>query len=170
MVGDGNRAPTRRGTHAGDTDPFGFDDTPNHLSDALRALVPQWLSQRSIEVSVSTDREEYTVGDSVDILIDISNRLPFPITVATAHQRIWGWTVDGELEASDERRHEPERPADFDMKGFETKRLEVTWDGQFKREGSPTRWVEPDPGVYEIGAFVTTTHEPSRDSTTITLR
>lgn len=154
-----------------DPDSYGFDERDtSRVSRLLRSLVPQWIARRALSVTVSTDRSTYEVGEPVEITVAVTNRFPLPVSVVTSGLRIWGWTVDGELEASDERRYESDRPNSLDFRGFQTKRFECTWDGRFKRTGSPTRWIEADPGEHEIGAFVETSRGKVQDSTTITLR
>ncbi|MCU4972261.1 hypothetical protein OB955_05870 [Halobacteria archaeon AArc-m2/3/4] len=158
-----------------DSDPLELDDARRgYTTRVLRTLVPQWLARRGLSVSVSTERSAYEIhtGDDLEIefTIEVTNRLPLPVTIVTSGRRTWGWTVDGELEASDERLYTADRPNSLEFRALETKRFERTWDGRFKRTGSPTRWVEADPGEYEIGAFVATPDEPRRDSTTVVLR
>jgi hypothetical protein len=97
------------------------------------------------------------------------NRLPVPVELATEGPRIWGWTVDGLLEASDERYYASDRPNSISLRAGEALTLERTWDGRFKRTGSPTRWVEAEPGEHELGAFVATTRERASATTTIEL-
>ena len=150
---------------------FDIDETKHrYTSRALRALVPQSLAHRALSVDVSTDRTVYDIGDVIEITIEIGNRLPIPVTIVTTSQRLWGWAIDGHLEASDERLYNPNRRNSFELDGFETKRFTVRWDGRVKRTGSPTRWVPADPGEHEIRAFVPTSDEPRSDSTTVTLR
>lgn len=153
------------------SDPAGVDDSGRDtVGRVMSALVPQPLARWALSVSVTTDRERYTVGDDVAITVELRNRLPVPITVATAGGRLWGWTVDGEIEASDEPRRRSAHHSSIELRGFERRRFERTWDGRFKRTGSPTRWIEADPGEYEIGAYVATRGEPVRDATTVRLR
>lgn len=163
--------PGSRSRESDDAGRHGMDETGRStIGRGLRALVPQRLARRALSVSVSTDRDEYAVGEEVEITVEIGNRLPLPITVATAGGRIWGWTVDGELEASDERRRASEHRDSIDLRARETRRFDRTWDGRFKRTGSPTRWVEADPGEYEIAAYVATPHGRVRDETRVRLR
>ncbi|THE65693.1 hypothetical protein D8Y22_05840 [Salinadaptatus halalkaliphilus] len=141
------------------------------VATLLSALVPLTVARRAIAVSVETARDRYDRGESVDIAVEFRNRLPIGVDVPTPRQRRWGWRVDGELEASDERRYVPERPATFSFDGGERKRTTVTWSGRFERTGDPHEFVVPDPGEYEISAFVATGpagYQPS-DSTTIRL-
>lgn len=163
-----------RSRHGGDGEPdadaFGFDDPAfGFVSRLVGPLVPQWLARRGISIDVETDREEYRIGEPVELTITVRNRLPVPIELATEGQRIWGWTVDGLLEASDERYYASNTPNSIALRAGEALTLERTWDGRFKRTGSPTRWVEAEPGEHELGAFVATAHGHVRASTTIEL-
>lgn len=156
-------------------DPAGFDEITNYVDLALGKFVPNWLARRAVDVSVSTDRERYERGEPVDIVIEFHNRLPLPVRVPTPGPRLWGWTVDGVLEATDERRHVARTPAVFEFRGGERKRIVRRWNGHFRRaEGADGLDVsEPmDPGEHEITAFLATGAPGSRPeaSTTITVR
>ncbi len=140
----------------------------NVFSRGLSPLVPARLATAGLSVSVETDREAYAVGDTVGITIEIRNRLPLPVEVPIDGRRIWGWTVDGLLSASDEPLYRSNRPTSIELRANETISIERSWDGRFKRSGTPTRWHPARPGEYEIGAFVATTPR-TRDSTTVRL-
>lgn len=164
--------PVVRGERMGNSevDRTGFDDTVNHLTAALGRLVPQWLARRAIAARVETDRERYAPGEPVGIAIEFRNRLPVPVTIRTPRQRLWGWSVDGHLEASDERRYLSESPATLTFRGRERKRISRRWDGSVKRTGSPDRWVTASPGVHEIAAFIAVDGMPRpEDRTTISI-
>lgn len=151
-------------------DCYGFDDTKSPVADVLGKFVPQVLVRRCLSVTVRTDRETYAPGEPVELTVEIANRLPLPVSVATPTRRLWGWTVDGELEASDERIYLPESPSSLAFRGGERKVLTQTWNGLFKRAGdgdARTRWVEPDPGVHEIGAYLALAGNSPTDTTTI---
>lgn len=147
---------------------LGFDENRNYLSAALGKLVPEWVARRAIAVSVSTDRPQYRQGDTVEITIEFKNRLPVPVNVETPRRRLWGWSVDGWVEATDETVYTPENPGVFSFRPRERKRIHREWGGRFKRtDGDTTRWVTPRPEEYEIAAFVAVEgHRPS-DTTTI---
>ncbi|MCH7661863.1 MAG: hypothetical protein IH933_15230 [Euryarchaeota archaeon] len=160
---------SRRRTDDAD-DAFGFDDPAfGFVSRLVGPLVPQWLARRGLSVAVETDRNEYAVGQPVEILIEIRNRLPVPVELATDGGRIWGWTVDGLLEASDERYYRSDRRNSIALRAGETRTIERTWSGRFKRTGSPTRWIEATPGTYEIGVFVPARKKRISDTTTISV-
>lgn len=151
-------------------DPQGFDESRNVLTDLLGKFVPQWLVRRSIGVHVSTDRERYAVGDSVEMTVELVNRLPLPVTLATPSPRLWGWSVDGELEASDETVYLGDASGTLSFRSRERKVLTQTWDGRFKRVGDPTQWVEPKPGDHEIRAFLALEREDRQPADSVTIR
>lgn len=148
-------------------DPHGFDESRNVITDVLGKFVPQWLARRSVEVSVETDRGTYRVGDPVELTVTIENTLPLPVTVATPSPRLWGWSVDGDLEASDERVYVGDRPGTLSFRAGERKVITQTWDGRFKRVGERTRWVEPEPGDHEVRAFLAVEGRQPADSVTV---
>ncbi len=150
-------------------DQLGFDQNVDYLGRALRAVVPQWVARRAIAISVTTDAPRYEVGDEIRITVAFENRLPFPMVVETPRQRLWGWDVDGKLEASDESYFVRDRPNAFYFRARETKRVRVTWDGRFERRDESTR-TPAEPGEYTLGAYLATEDERPRDETTITLR
>jgi uncharacterized protein (DUF58 family) len=135
-------------------DRTGLDDSRNYLTEALGALVPRWLARRALSVTVETDRERYAVGDPVELTVTIRNRFPVPVVVRTPRRRLWGWSVDGEVDASDERLFRSDAGGELVFRGGERKVMTRRWNGRFKRTGDRTRWVEPTPGVHEVTAFV----------------
>jgi hypothetical protein len=152
----------------------GLDDSRYTTATFLAALVPTSVARRLLRVSVETDRDVYDRDDPVEITATFKNPLPVPVGIPTPEQRRWGWTVDGELEASDERRYTRERPSSFDFAGGERKRTSFTWNGRFERtrDGEYRESVVPEPGEYEIRVFVATRKRAGRpsDATTITIR
>ncbi|WP_137284950.1 hypothetical protein [Halorussus salinisoli] len=152
------------GARTEDDDRFGFSES--RLTGALRKLVPQSLARRSVAVRVRTDKHRYRPGESVDIDIEFRNRFPVPVVVATPSRRLWGWTVDGRLEASDEPRYVPDSPGAFRFRARERKRVRRTWDGRVERVDDRVRETL-SPGTYEIRAFVATTERRPCDVTTI---
>jgi len=141
----------------------------NILTRGLGGLIPRSVAKRAVSISVKTDCKQYESGEPVKITIQIRNRIPFPIEVVTSGRRIWGWRVDGLLEASDEKLHEASEPRSFSMQARESRTLQREWDGRFKRDGTPTRWEPADRGEHEITAFLAT-DPPKSDSTVIELR
>lgn len=163
-------------TRSAADEPTGGDSDRSRYTTAtfLAALVPAAVRRRAIGVSVETDRTVYERGDPVGITVTFRNRLPVPVEVPTPRQRRWGWTVDGELEATDERRYVRDRPSSFAFRGGERKRVSVTWNGRFERTaGRPAdhhESVVPDPGDHEIRAFVATHADRYRPSDSTTIR
>lgn len=154
---------------AGDReDRHGLDETRNYLAAALGTFVPQRLARRAVSVSVETDKRRYAPGEAVTIVATFANRLPLPITVRTPRQRRWGWSVDGELEASDEIRYTRPNPSSFAFRPRERKRVEWEWNGRFERTDE-RRWVPAEPREYEIRAFVALGGD-DRPSATTTVR
>jgi len=149
-------------------DRYGLDEetNPNQLASVLGTFVPQWLVRRGLAVSVRTDRERYERGDAVEITVEIRNRLPLPVTLATPQRRLWGWAVDGYLEASDETRHVDGQAGALAFRGRERKRFVREWDGRIKHEGERTEWKRAT-GDLEITAFVALGADRPTDSTTI---
>ena len=154
---------------AEEPDRTGMAESRNYLGSFLGRFVPQWLARRAVGVRVSTDRDRYAPGEPVEITVEFRNRLPVPIQVETAKLRLWGWSVDGELEASDERRYESETRGSFTFRSRERKRVRTRWGGSFKRSGDPTRWVPPEPGEHEIAAFLNVA-APDRPEDRTTIR
>ena len=152
MVGPGRHTNEQRETATGEP------SSSRRLSVAtlLSSLVPTSLARRAIAVSVGTDREVYDRGEPVEITVEFKNRLPVAVDVPTPRRRRWGWSVDGELEATDERRYVRSKPSTFTFRGGERKRVSVTWSGRFERTDGRHEFVLPEPGTHEIRAFVAT--------------
>ena len=150
-------------------DRTGLDESRNVLGSVVGRFVPQWLARRAVVVRVTTDRDRYASGEPVTLTVEFHNRLPVPIDVETPRRRLWGWTVDGELEASDERRHAGDAGGTLSFRPRERKRIRRRWDGRFKRSGEPTRWEPAAPGEYEIAAFVAV-DAPNRPADRTTIR
>lgn len=151
----------------GDSDRLGFAESTNYIAKALGSLVPATAARRAISVEVSTDKDRYDPGEPITIDIVFDNKLPMPVTVTTAGRRLWGWTVDGFLAASDEPRYRGGPPGELTFRPGERKHISRTWDGQFKLTTGRTRWEPADPGEYEITAFVATRDEQPCDTTTV---
>lgn len=163
----------RRDSGAGESDPYDVepDDSRYTIGSILSAFVPTALARRAVAVSVDTDRDVYARDDPVEITVEFKNRLPVPVSVPTQGQRRWGWTIDGELEASDERRYTRDRPATFRFRAGERKQVRFTWHGRLERTvGDRHESIVPEPGEYELRAFVACEgrSRPS-DSTTVRL-
>lgn len=147
-------------------DRLGFDQTRNYTTEILGKLLPRTVARRAIRVSIQTDAESYGQGEPVDITLEFKNRLPIPITLATPSRRLWGWTVDEYLEASDEPRYVDDSPGKFSFRGGERKTVEITWDGRIKHAGEPDTWKLPEPGEHTLTGFIATEERP-QDSVAI---
>lgn len=156
----------RRDTEA---DRTGFDETKNYFSDALAKVVPERFARRAVGVAVATDKETYRRGEPVEITVEFDNRLPVPVEVPTPGQRRWGWTVDGLLEASEEKRYVRDRPLTFPFRAGETKTVTTTWNGRIRRTNGAglDRSELPERGTYTIEAFLAVDGERPTDSTRI---
>lgn len=153
-------------------DELGFDETRGRVSQFFGKFVPRPVACRAVSVSVRTDREVYDRGDPVEVTVDFKNRLPVSVDIPTPKSRLWGWCVDGELEASDQRSYTRSTPSSFQFQAGERKQVSFVWSGRFERTNDDHQWVLPDPGEHELEVFVATYedgHRPS-DSTTITIR
>lgn len=149
-----------------------LDRSEGFLTRGLGGFVPEPVAKRAIAVSIETDRDTYARDQPVSITVTFRNRLPLPVTVPTPTSRRWGWTVDGQLEGSDQRRYTPDAPSAFSFGPGERKRASVEWNGRFERTRGDHEWVLPEPGTYELTAFVATDpggYRP-RDATTIEIR
>ncbi|MFY4816002.1 hypothetical protein [Halorubrum sp. Atlit-26R] len=160
--------------HDGRTDRTGFDETKNYLSEALGRVVPRSVARRAIEVTVSTDAAEYAPDEPVAITVAIRNRLPVPVEVPTTTRRLWGWAVDGVLEATDERRYVSAEESSLSLRAGETKRATVTWNGRFRRSDGDglDRSVRAERGDHTISVFVPVPDADERheDATQIRIR
>lgn len=151
-------------------DRTGFDGTTNYLTVALAKLVPRWVARRAVSVRVWTDRDEYEAGEPIEITVEFRNRLLVPVEVPTPRRRRWGWTVDGLLEATDERRYVRGDPATFAFRAGERKRITTTWNGRIRRaaEDGMDRSEPAGRGDHTITAFLATrTDDPPTDETTV---
>jgi len=131
-------------------------DSDGFVSRLCRALVPATVARLALSVSVAVEGERYERGEPVEFTVVVRNRLPVPVRLEIDGKLLWGWRVDGLLEASDEPRYVPEDSRALELDALEARRFEQHWDGRFKRAGDPDRWIDPDPGEHEIEAFVAT--------------
>ncbi|SDG03476.1 hypothetical protein SAMN04488067_11335 [Halorubrum xinjiangense] len=160
--------------HDRQPDRTGFDETKNYLSDALGRVVPRAIARRAIDVTVSTDAAEYAADEPVAITVSIRNRLPVPIEVPTTTRRLWGWAVDGVVEATDERRYVRAEESALSLRAGETKRATATWNGRFRRTGDDglDRSVRAERGEHTVSVFVPVpgADERHEDATQIRVR
>ncbi|SNR35711.1 hypothetical protein [Halorubrum vacuolatum] len=160
--------PSRGGRNA---DALGEDYETSVFSRGFEKLVPAPLARFAATIDVTTDRESYAPGDPVTLRVAINNRLPVPIDVPIAEPRIWGWSIDGLLEATDERTYEPERRQSLSLRAGETRTVEHVWNGYIKRTADGRRTIhEPlARGKHEIRVFLGTNPRKT-GSTTVTVR
>lgn len=151
-----------------DHDPFGMEEFGS-VRERIGRLVPQAVARRALSVDVGADGSTYAPGDPIELRIEISNQLPVPVSLAIEGKRLWGWSVDGNLAASDEPLYAAATRRRLDLRACERRQLRREWDGRIRRRGSPTRWEPVDPGVHEIVAFVPAVGGAVTGSTTVTL-
>lgn len=147
-----------------EADQFGFDESRNVVADSIGKFVPQWVARRALSLRLETDRTHYRQGEPVTFRVTIHNRLPLPVTIATETRRLWGWAVDGNLEASDEARYQSDTPGTFTFRANERKVVERTWNGRLKHVGERTTWEVPSRGTHELEAFVGIDTPGARDA------
>lgn len=152
-------------------DGLGEEYETSVFSRGFEKLVPAPLARLAATIDVTTDRETYAPGDSVTLNVTIDNRLPVPIDVPIAESRIWGWRVDGLIEATDERTYEPPGSRSLSLRAGETRAIRHVWNGHVKRTTNGRRTVhEPlTRGDHEIEVFLGTSPRKIA-STTITVR
>lgn len=153
-------------------DRYGFDENKNVLTDLVGKLLPGWVARRAVAIDLDVPRTEYERGESVEFTVHIRNRLPVPVVVPTRELRLWGWELDGELEASDEVTYSSGSPGSLALGGGEVKHIPQTWNGRLKRTGAgangQTEWVLPERGTHQLSVFVATNPE-KRDSVELEL-
>lgn len=163
--------PSRR---TGDDDRFGFDENRDYIAEFLSVVVPDRLAHRAVTIEVSTDRREYALDSPIEFTVTIRNRLPVPVTLPTPTLRLWGWTIDGELEASDEPTYVSDSESWHAFDARETRQIQQTWHGRLQRTGAGpngrAEWVLPDPGVHELSVFLATEEPRATDTVELELR
>lgn len=165
--------PSRHDIDEGRPDRFGLADTTS-IASALGRFVPQRLARWAVRIHLEPDRTTYERGQDVRFTVTLRNRLSLPITVATPKLRLWGWEIDGELEASDELTYQSDTPGSLHLPSSGKKQVEQVWNGRLKRagEGPDGRdvWELPEAGVHELSVFVATEPVCARDTVEIELR
>lgn len=139
-----------------DGDPFGFDETTNYFAAPLRWLVPQRLAVWGLHVGIELADEPHVAGESVAFTVVFENRLPVPVELETESSRIWRWSIDGEPFASDERPYIQGSHNSLSFRARERKVVEQTWNGRFRRDGDPVRWIAATPGTYTLEVVLET--------------
>ena len=157
-----------------DEDRFGFDENRDYLAEFMAVVVPDWLVHRAVTIEVTPERREYELDTPVRFTVTIRNRLPVPVTLPTPKLRLWGWAIDGEVEATDERVYSSDTPGRHALDAKETIRVEQTWNGRFERSGAGpngrSEWVLPEPGTHELSVFIATEEPQATDAVELELR
>lgn len=154
--GDVRRNGPSREERDRDEDQLGFNETSNYLSATMRPLVPQRLAVRGLVVTVNVHEGPHTSGEPIPFDVVFENRLPVPMELESPSSRLWYWSVDGEPFASDETPYIRDEPNSLAFRARETKVVTQTWNGRFRREGDPVRWIPANPGTYTIEAVFET--------------
>jgi len=145
----------------------GFEKSQTRVGETLGSFIPQRVARRAISATVTTDKRTYSVDEPVRITVEFRNRLPVPVPVETETPRVWGWTVDGRLSASDEKPHLSKTSNRLDFRASERKKFTREWSGRFKRTNGRTRWEPASPGTYTIRSFLGERGSSIVDETTI---
>ena len=146
--------------HRDDSDGF----SPNERSDTKlqamrwvnatavsRRILPYWLRDRAISMSVSTPKTEFALGERIPFRVTMANSMPFPITFRTRSPIPWVWHVDGMDDAARVSvRDPPEKRGEFRFDRGERKRFTKQWSQMIRV--SKSEWEPVEPGEYTIGA------------------
>ncbi|QLG50719.1 hypothetical protein [Natrinema halophilum] len=162
-----------------DDDPFTPDRRSNdeksgravNWAALSHALTPTAVRRRAIDVTVSTDKRRYDLGEPVELVVSFRNRFPFPIRLRTESPNRWTWAVDGHREASQVPRAVPDRPAAFSFDRGECKRFRRTWPQRIRI--TDDEWKPVAAGTYTIEASITREDAAKRglgDATEIEIR
>lgn len=155
-------------------DPFGFDDNRNLLAEAVGKLVPGWVARRAVTIGVEPETTVATIGDELRFTVTIRNRLPVPVTIRTPSPRLWGWAIDDEVEATNERSYPGDTGGELSLDAREVRRIDHVWSGRFERVGAgpndQSAWVVPDPGRHELSVFIASLEPRATDHVTIEFR
>lgn len=134
-----------------------------------RMLVPGWLRDRAVSVTVETPRETFPAGASVPFRVTMKNALPVPIAIPTRSPLLWTWTVDGLPEASHVAVHDPpDERRYFRFDRGERKQFGRRWSGSFRV--SDSEWEPADPGEYTLAVALDVDDAAARgltDETTV---
>lgn len=143
-------------------DRHGFD-----RDGIARRFIPATIGRRAVTVSVSAATRRVRAGQPVAFTVELANRLPVSVAVPTPTRRLWSWGIDG-LRAATEETAEPSGTGTLRLLGRERRQISREWNGLFGRtDGGRTRWVEPEPGEYELAAWIATDPPCARDAVRI---
>ncbi|MFW6449073.1 MAG: hypothetical protein ACOC0X_05980 [Halobacteriota archaeon] len=109
-----------------------------------RRLVPRWLADRSLSVSLEVPSTEVPERSPVRFAFRVRNAAPFPIVIPTRSAIFWEWEVDGLPEASAIEDDVPdEAPGEFVIDRGQRMRIDRLWNGMFKVRSDEWAWAEP---------------------------
>lgn len=132
------------------------------------AFMPVALRDYAIVVDVSTGREEYRVGETVEVDVRIRNRLPVPVSIRTETRELWTWAVDGLTDASTLEEPRSEQPNVMRFGRGERKRFTRRWPQRIRV--SEREWEPTGTGEYAISAGLNVADAADRglsDETTV---
>lgn len=126
------------------------------LANRLSPLVPPWIRQFAISVSIVAPAEAYQ-GSTVQFAVQFRNRLPLPLEIETG-LRPWYWHIDGVHDADASEPDPAELPDDdgtMYFSPFEIKTIQRSWNGRIRHEPSAP-FVLPDRGKHELTVEIIT--------------
>ena len=160
-----------------DDDPFSprddGDDENRSINPvaASHALLPKAVRRRAVDVSVTTDRTEYTPGEPVAFRVRFRNRLPIPVSIPVSSPVPWHWAVDGRVSARSTPPDEPDEESLFTFGRSERKTFTRTWSQSWRVD--ERRWEPVEAGEYELSVAINTAIGGERfltDATRIEIR
>lgn len=159
-----------------DDDPFSprdDDDEKRSINPvaASHALLPKAVRRRAVDVSVTTDRDEYAPGEPVALRATFRNRLPIPVSIPVSSPVPWHWAVDGRVSAQLTPPDEPDGGSLFTFARSERKVFTRTWPQSWRVDDR--HWDPVDAGEYEITVSINTAIGGERlltDATRVTIR
>lgn len=114
-----------------------------------RVLLPGWLRERAVSVSVSSPASIYDRAEPIPFTVEMKNAMPFPVAVPTRSPLRWRWHVDGVREASHVAEAPPDEASELAFDRGERKSFRRTWRQTFRV--SDSEWEPAAPGEYTIG-------------------
>jgi len=116
-------------------------------------VVPNWLSNRAVYISVSTPRDTYRKGAAIPFTVTFKNALPFSVAIPTQSPVLWTWYVDEVQEASHVMlRDPPDENGAFGFQRGERKTFTRRWQQSFRLTEST--WEPASIGEHTIGVGI----------------
>lgn len=116
-------------------------------------LVPSFLARAALTVEVRTPKT-IQLGNQTPFYVVVKNRLPVPVSVSTPTSRLWGWEVDGALEADRRSFSPPATGRSVRFSGRERRVFEATWDGRICDEGdNGPVWIDAE-GTHTLTGYL----------------